>query len=71
MIKNNNQLPVRFEVWLDTNGTYWLISSHSIRYDHFIKDKTKEYTSDLRMDCIKYVEGVKQVKQGDYFEIYI
>jgi len=62
---------MRYEIWLDEDeGRYWLISSHSIRYDVVTAGKRSSFISESRNECFKWLEE-RGLKQGDYNEIYL
>lgn len=66
----------KYEVWKTDKDQYYLISTHSTRYESITKDKIFVDTFDLRNDAFNYLENISQKsvsqdKEKFYYEIYV
>lgn len=66
----------RFEIYKDAEGTYWLVSTYSMRYDSIKENKELQDSFDLRAHAFKWFEekNIPSIASGfdnGYYEIYV
>lgn len=67
----------KYEIYKDADGIYWLVSTHSMRYDTIKEKHELQGSFDLRTDAFQWLHNrsifsmaLPTVKYG-YYEIYV